>query len=228
MKFSAALAASVAPLAFAKAVRNSYPVRRDPQGASISFSNGMAGFGITETSLVEVILIWANPGGGAATQTLNQQVTVTQTVTVNGAAGATQVAGVQGTTTIAAGATGTVAGTGATHSVTVGGPAGLVFTPDNIKAAIGDMVVFTFLGNNHTASQSAFAAPCDVLAGGMDSGFMANPNSTVTPPPQVAMQVMVAEPLCKRAPCLKNSPGSCNSNNTQGSSAPRTATAARE
>lgn len=59
------------------------------------------------------------------------------------------------------------------------------------------MVVFTFLSNNHTATQSAFATPCDPLAGGMDSGFVPNVNNTVSPPPQVAMQVTVATPLCK-------------------------------
>lgn len=79
----------------------------------------------------------------------------------------------------------------------VGGAAGLVFVPDQIKAAVGDMVVFTFMSQNHTATQSSFAKPCDPLAGGMNSGFMANPNNTVSPPPQVAMQVMVSDPLCK-------------------------------
>ncbi|GJC82511.1 hypothetical protein ColLi_05349 [Colletotrichum liriopes] len=57
------------------------------------------------------------------------------------------------------------------------------------------MVVFTFMSQNHTATQSTFAKPCDPLAGGMNSGFMANPNNSVAPPPQVAMQVMVSEPL---------------------------------
>jgi plastocyanin len=83
------------------------------------------------------------------------------------------------------------------HYVTVGGPGGLVFTPDHVNAKVGDVVLFTFLGNNHTATQSAFTTPCDPLAGGMDSGFMSNPNSTVVPAPQVAMQVMVTDPLCK-------------------------------
>ncbi|KAJ0133145.1 putative GPI-anchored cupredoxin, partial [Colletotrichum tanaceti] len=83
----------------------------------------------------------------------------------------------------------------ATHHVTVGGPAGLVFVPDQVKANVGDMVVFTFMSQNHTVTQSAFKTPCDPLAGGMNSGFMANPNNSVTPAPQVAMQVMVSEPL---------------------------------
>ena len=205
MKFSvAALSLCLAPLALAKSVHNVYPVRRDAnkfaarkakakaqQGSLAGL--GLAGFGITETSVQEVILIWVNPGNSAATTTVNQQVTVTETVTAG--AVATTVAGEAGTTTVAAGSSTTVAGTGATHSVTVGGSAGLQFTPSEVKAAVGDMVVFTFLSQNHTATQSAFATPCDPLAGGMDSGFQANPNNTINPPPQVAMQVMVDTPL---------------------------------
>jgi hypothetical protein len=86
---------------------------------------------------------------------------------------------------------------GATHSVTVGGPQGLAFDPPQLSANPGDTVIFTFLSQNHTATQSAFDKPCEPLAGGMDSGFQANPNNTINPPPQVAMQVMVSTPLCK-------------------------------
>jgi hypothetical protein len=81
--------------------------------------------------------------------------------------------------------------------VVVGGSAGLVYTPDTIEAAIGDMVIFTFESQNHTATQSAFTTPCEKLAGGMDSGFMPNLNNSVVPPPQMAMQVTVATPICK-------------------------------
>jgi hypothetical protein len=72
-----------------------------------------------------------------------------------------------------------------------------VYTPDTIEAAIGDMVIFTFESNNHTATQSAFTSPCEKLTGGMDSGFMPNINNTVSPAPQMAMQVTVATPICK-------------------------------
>lgn len=64
------------------------------------------------------------------------------------------------------------------------------------------MVIFEFHSQNHTATQSAFTTPCDPLAGGMDTGFMANPNNTMSPPPQVAMQVTVDTPLwfyCRQA-----------------------------
>ena len=39
--------------------------------------------------VTQIILVWANPGGGAATTTMNQQVTVTQTVTAGAPPGAT-------------------------------------------------------------------------------------------------------------------------------------------
>lgn len=81
--------------------------------------------------------------------------------------------------------------------VTVGGSAGLVYSPDTIEAAVGDFVLFKFESQNHTVTQSAFTTPCDALTGGMDSGFMANPNNTVNPQPMMQMQVTVATPLCK-------------------------------
>lgn len=55
---------------------------------------------------------------------------------------------------------------GATHWVTVGGTAGLVYSPSYINAAIGDMVVFTFGTKNHTLTQSTFAQPCVKMDGG--------------------------------------------------------------
>jgi plastocyanin len=80
--------------------------------------------------------------------------------------------------------------------VVVGGSAGLVYVPDTIQAAVGDMVIFTFMSANHTVTQSAFTEPCVKLPEGMDSGFMPNANNTVVPAPQMAMQVTVATPIC--------------------------------
>ncbi|KAF7537264.1 hypothetical protein G7Z17_g12886 [Cylindrodendrum hubeiense] len=134
-------------------------------------------------SATNVIIIWVNNGNGAETSTVNEKVTVTETVTAGGQVVETPAAA-------------------ASHTVTVGGPGGLVYQPDQLNnVPVGDTVVFEFLSQNHTVSQSAFDTPCDPLEGGMDSGFMANPNNTVSPPPQVAMQVMVATPLwfyCKQ------------------------------
>ncbi|TQS31716.1 hypothetical protein Golomagni_07996, partial [Golovinomyces magnicellulatus] len=70
-----------------------------------------------------------------------------------------------------------------------------IYQPDQLNVPVGDTIVFEFLSMNHTVTQSSFKEPCKPLAGGMDSGFQANPNNTVSPPPQVAMQVMVDTPL---------------------------------
>jgi len=171
MKFSAITALCVAPLAMAGVLQADL-VPREADGLEVRtpgyYKGSKSGNHIVieqSTTVNEVIIIWVNEGGGAATST------VTNTVTVTGAAAA------------------------ATHSVVVGGSAGLVYTPNTIEAAVGDMVIFTFESQNHTATQSAFTTPCEKLAGGMDSGFMANINNTVSPAPQMAMQVTVATPI---------------------------------
>ncbi|KAI1354281.1 Cupredoxin [Xylaria sp. FL0043] len=192
MKYSAALSLAVTPLAMAKAIRNVYPVEaRNNHLQRLGGGNGVA----VEASNTQIIIIWANPGNNAATTTIQQAVTVTQTVTAGAAA--TTV----GTATISAGATTTVAGTGATHTVQVGGSAGLAYSPSEIQANVGDMVIFTFMSQNHTVTQSSFATPCDPLAGGMDSNFQPNKDNSVVPAPQVAMQVMTTDPIwfyCKQ------------------------------
>jgi hypothetical protein len=70
-----------------------------------------------------------------------------------------------------------------------------VYSPDTLNAAVGDMVEFTFMSENHTATQSAFDTPCVKLAGGVDSGFMPNPNNTVSPPPTMMFQVTTTSPV---------------------------------
>lgn len=222
MKFAAALSLLLTPLVVAKAVHNVYPVqRRSPHNRHLAARSGndknsvtgltpselallgLSGVGITETSVKEVIILWINGGGGAATTVINAPVTTTVTVQGgNAAATSVAISSAAASNTVAATASSVASGAGATHTVTVGGPAGLVFSPSEVKAAIGDTVIFTFLSQNHTATQSAFATPCEPLAGGMDSGFQPNPSNSVNPPPQVAMQVMVDTPLwfyCKQA-----------------------------
>jgi plastocyanin len=71
----------------------------------------------------------------------------------------------------------------------------LEYTPDTIKAAVGDMVVFEFMQKNHTVTQSTFADPCKKMEGGMDSGFMPNPDGA--PGVTWNMTVQTTEPLCK-------------------------------
>ncbi|KAI0250457.1 hypothetical protein BJV78DRAFT_561372 [Lactifluus subvellereus] len=48
---------------------------------------------------------------------------------------------------------------------------GIIFTPNNITAATGDIVVFTFNPKNHTVTQSTFNSPCTHKTYGFDSLF---------------------------------------------------------
>ncbi|EGX97111.1 serine-threonine rich protein, putative [Cordyceps militaris CM01] len=212
MKWSTTMALAVAPLgtmAASNRLRSAHPVSLNPRaetesllrGRSIAIINGMSGFGLNLNARNDIVIIWANPGNNAETTTINKPVTVTKTITAGaGEATAVPVAG-GATTTIKEGKTATVPATGASHTVKVGGPGGLTFQPDQLNVPVGDSVVFEFLSQNHTVTQSPFKTPCKAMEGGMDSGFLANPNNTVSPPPQVAMQVMATTPLwfyCKQ------------------------------
>jgi plastocyanin len=64
----------------------------------------------------------------------------------------------------------------ATHTITVGADHQKIFSPANITAAPGDQVVFLFVADNHTATQSNFDDPCETLLestgiSGFDSGL---------------------------------------------------------
>ncbi|KAL9018801.1 MAG: hypothetical protein Q9185_003887 [Variospora sp. 1 TL-2023] len=90
---------------------------------------------------------------------------------------------------------------GMMHKVTVGGEAGLVFSPSSLVAAPGDMVEFTFMSQNHTLTQSTFPKPCLKMQGGADSGFLPNPNNTINPAPSYVFQVKDTKPAwfyCKQ------------------------------
>lgn len=68
---------------------------------------------------------------------------------------------------------------------------------------IGDMIHFTFNSQNHTVSQSTFTDPCSLMGGGVDSGFMPNPNNTVNPAPTMMFQVTTKDPIwmyCRQGP----------------------------
>lgn len=84
-----------------------------------------------------------------------------------------------------------------THTVIVGGSAGLMYTPQSVEAAVGDVVRFHFLMKNHTVTQSSFAKPCEALAGGVDSGFMPNLDNTANPVPAFEYTVVSMAPTCK-------------------------------
>ncbi|KAK3186434.1 hypothetical protein K4F52_004735 [Lecanicillium sp. MT-2017a] len=202
MKWSTSVTLALAPLSIASKARSVYeskPVARNTEteldGRSLAVLNGMKGHGLSLDARSDIIIIWANPGGGAKRTNINEQVTITKTVTAGAGQQQTAVPVAGGTTTISQGQTATVPATGASHTVKVGGPGGLVFQPDQMSIPAGDTVVFEFLAQNHTVTQSPFDTPCKALDGGMDSGFLANPNNTVSPAPQVAMQVMATTPL---------------------------------
>lgn len=58
---------------------------------------------------------------------------------------------------------------------TTGSTPGLFFSPNTITAVVNDTVTFVFdtAGTKHSVSQSSFAKPCEPLASGFDSGFVA-------------------------------------------------------
>jgi len=56
-------------------------------------------------------------------------------------------------------------------AVTVGNGAQLVFSPDTVKADVGDTLSFSYFPKNHSVVQSSFADPCHSLNGGFFSGF---------------------------------------------------------
>ncbi|KAI2631733.1 hypothetical protein GGS21DRAFT_158974 [Xylaria nigripes] len=63
--------------------------------------------------------------------------------------------------------------------VTVSSPAGeIIFTPNNIKASVGDQIQFQYLGGNHSVTQASFDFPCTPIQQhvsnetGIFSGFM--------------------------------------------------------
>ncbi|KAJ6440762.1 cupredoxin [Purpureocillium lavendulum] len=190
MKFSTSLSLALAPLALGRRVRDVFSPPSEPElvvkdtGADaldergVTIVSGKGGKSVNVNSRTEVIIIWANPGGGAPTTTINQQVTVTKTVTAGNGGLETRPAGAQ-----------------ATHTIKVGGPGGLTYQPVDTKAAIGDMVIVEFYSQNHTFTQSTFAKPCAKLEGGLDSGFLANPNNTIVPAPKLAFQVNTTEAI---------------------------------
>jgi hypothetical protein len=72
-------------------------------------------------------------------------------------------------------------------TVTVG-QGGANFNPTSVPAAIGDIILFQFVGGNHTVTQAPFANPCtqawldDDKAPGLDTGFIPVSGSNNTTP----------------------------------------------
>ncbi|CAG8980256.1 hypothetical protein HYALB_00013262 [Hymenoscyphus albidus] len=111
----------------------------------------------------------------------------------SGAPGAARPTGGSGTAPGAAkgtGAPGSGSASGAgvkVHVVKVGGNNGtLKFQPDDIQAAVGDMIQFQFAPNNHSVVQSTFDAPC-IASGSVYSGYMPVAASASTTPTYTIM-----------------------------------------
>jgi len=89
------------------------------------------------------------------------------------------------------------------YNVTVGGSAGLMYTPEFVTAQPGDTVFFTFQQKNHTVTQSTFGSPCQRTAAGFDSGFIPVPADNVNGPfPAARLTVRDTQPLwayCRQA-----------------------------
>ena len=93
------------------------------------------------------------------------------------------------TTSSSAFSVGTSTGQVVVHAVKVGNANGsLTYSPNNIKANVGDMVQFQFAPNNHTVTQSTFAQPCQPISlnspgtTGFYSGYMAVASTATTTP----------------------------------------------
>jgi len=87
------------------------------------------------------------------------------------------------------------------------------FIPSTITAPNGTVITFKFIGapGNHTVTQSTFAAPCDPVAGGFDSGWVFIPPSpALSATPEWNLTVTDdSKPIwffCKQ---LNPSPGHC-------------------
>lgn len=197
------------------------PIQDHPQYGEVPA--GMHGYGLNENTENHVVLVWWNNGGGEENHPINDQITVTETVTVGGHytpppvaehpppegeehIPPPPVAEEHPTEVVPDEHTEVVPGTGATHTVVVGGE-DLLYYPEELHATVGDMVIFQFFNENHTATQSSFDEPCAPLPGGMDSGFIPNPEDGIEPAPEVAMQIMTEDPLwfyCAQGPhCAK-------------------------
>ncbi|KAA1469212.1 hypothetical protein DENSPDRAFT_772604 [Dentipellis sp. KUC8613] len=59
----------------------------------------------------------------------------------------------------------------ANFQVQVGANGGLAYDPPMVNASVGDTISFVFMAKNHTVTQSTFAAPCENMTNGIDSGF---------------------------------------------------------
>lgn len=101
---------------------------------------------------------------------------------------------------IAQSATVSAASSVTVHVVKVGNANGtLSYSPNNLKAAVGDMVQFQFAPANHTVTQSTFDAPCVPISEssnttGIYSGFQPV-TASATEIPTYTIQINNTTPL---------------------------------
>jgi plastocyanin len=74
------------------------------------------------------------------------------------------------------------------------GSSGLAFDPPSVNASSGDTVTFVFYPKNHTVTQSTFAAPCQAMSSGVDSGFQPV-TANATNVPSFSITVNNTQPL---------------------------------
>ncbi|KAG7452800.1 Cupredoxin [Guyanagaster necrorhizus] len=87
-------------------------------------------------------------------------------------------------------------------NVTVGGPGVLKFSPDSVTANVGDVLRFTFMQKNHTATQSTLASPCSPIENGFDSGFVPVSDNTTSGFPVAELTISDTNPIwvyCRQA-----------------------------
>lgn len=78
----------------------------------------------------------------------------------------------------------------ADHTVSVSDKDGnLIFKPDNIEAAQGDMIMFKFWPKNHSVVQASFDKPCEPMDGGFYSGFVPTSDANAAAPMMFTYEV---------------------------------------
>jgi plastocyanin len=81
-----------------------------------------------------------------------------------------------------------------THTVQVGALGELIYGPNQLNAALGDIVRFDFLKQNHSVIQSSFAKPC-TYNGGFDTRLNQFNPQNISGKFLVDFQVNTTDPL---------------------------------
>ncbi|KAL1598879.1 hypothetical protein SLS60_008022 [Paraconiothyrium brasiliense] len=166
--------------------------------------------------------------GGLATSSTSAGTAIAASETLASSQAGSAAAAASSGTASAAATGGASAGNIATHVIQVGGPNGsLTFSPENVKAAVGDLVQFQFHPKNHSVVQSTFDQPCTPIQNVMPnmttaffSGFMPT-NASVGATSQVltyTIRVMDTKPVwfyCSQAKhCQSGMVGAINAAET--------------